>query len=220
MTTGVDGSISDAKRRIIEHLKRVESTTAPEIAQAVDTTDTAVRQHLDALEQAGLVERIASPVSGRGRPPQHWKLAALSSELFPDRHGELTVELIAAVRDALGETGLKDVIAARSARQLAAYRLALPDDASSVRVRVRRLAGVRTAEGYLAEAVDDGDDTLLIEHHCPICTAASSCQNLCRAELELFQQALGPDAKVERTQHLLSGDTRCAYRISTDVSRV
>ena len=217
MATEVDGSISDAKRRIIEHLKRVESTTAPEIAQAVDTTDTAVRQHLDALERASLVERIASPVSGRGRPPQHWKLAALSSELFPDRHGELTVELIAAVRDALGETGLNDVIAARSARQLAAYRLALPDDASSVRVRVRRLAGVRTTEGYLAEAVDDGDDTLLIEHHCPICTAASSCQNLCRAELELFQQALGPDAMVERTQHLLSGDTRCAYRISTRV---
>lgn len=214
MTIGVDGSISDAKRRIIEHLKRVESTTAPDIAQAVDTTDTAVRQHLDALEQAGLVERIHSPVSGRGRPPQHWKLSSLASELFPDRHGELTVELIGAIRDALGEAGLDDVIGARSARQLAAYRMVLPADETSVRVRVRRLADIRTAEGYLAEAIEDGDDTLLVEHHCPICTAASSCQNLCRAEMELFQKAIGPDAIVERTQHLLSGDTRCAYRIS------
>jgi hypothetical protein len=37
---------------------------------------------------------------------------------------------------------------------------------------------------------------------------------LCRTELELFQEALGDDVTVTRTQHVLSGDLRCAYRIS------
>jgi hypothetical protein len=55
---------------------------------------------------------------------------------------------------------------------------------------------------------------LLLEHHCPICDAASTCQGLCRTELELFQEALGDDVTVTRTQHVLSGDLRCAYRIS------
>ena len=58
------------------------------------------------------------------------------------------------------------------------------------------------------------DDWLLIEHHCPICVAATSCQGLCHSELELFRAALGPEVTVAREQHLLSGDTRCAYRIS------
>ena len=83
-----------------------------------------------------------------------------------------------------------------------------------MKVRVRRLAELRSAEGYLAEAVTDGQDMLLLEHHCPICDAASTCQGLCRAELDLFRETLGDDVTVERTQHVLSGDLRCAYRIS------
>ena len=63
-------------------------------------------------------------------------------------------------------------------------------------------------------AVADGEDMLLIEHHCPICNAATECQSLCRSELDVFRAALGDDAQVVREQHLLSGDTRCVYRIT------
>jgi predicted ArsR family transcriptional regulator len=81
--------------------------------------------------------------------------------------------------------------------------------------RVNALAKQRSAEGYLAEVVRDKDGAvLLVEHHCPICTAASACQGLCRSELDLFRAALGDDVTVERTQHILSGDVRCAYRVT------
>ena len=89
------------------------------------TTDTAIRQHLESLEEAGLVERFAAASTGRGRPPIRWRITELAGDLFPDRHGELTVELISAIREALGEDGLRQVIAVRSARQLDAYRQAL-----------------------------------------------------------------------------------------------
>ena len=56
---------------------------------------------------------------------------------------------------------------------------------------MRALAERRSTEGYLAEVVTDDDDLILIEHHCPICTAATSCQGLCRSELEVFRAALG-----------------------------
>lgn len=204
--------LSDAKRRIVEMLKRTDSATAHELAEQFNTTTTAVRQHLDALEQAGLVERFEGPIVGRGRPAIRWRTTPLSQELFPDRHGELTVELLDSIRTRLGEAALQQVVDQRAAEQLAAYRVAL--DGKPVPVRVRALADRRTKEGYLAEAVADGDGWLLVEHHCPICVAATSCQGLCRSELEVFQQALGPDVTVRREQHLLSGDTRCAYRIS------
>ncbi len=207
--------LTDAKRRILDRLKRADTLTAPEVAADFELTDTAVRQHLEALEHAGLVERTSAPPQGRGRPPVHWKLTPLANDLFPDRHADLTVELIEAIRESVGDDGLDDIVARRSARQLAAYRKALPDPArTSVKVRVRRLAELRSAEGYLAEAVPDGQDMLLLEHHCPICDAASACQGLCRAELELFRQALGGDVDVTRAQHVLSGDLRCAYRVS------
>lgn len=205
--------LSDAKRRIIEALKRADSSTANDLAELFGTTTTAVRQHLDALEGAGLVERFDGPISGRGRPALRWRNTPLTAELFPDRHGELSVDLIESIRSSLGEAALAKVIDARSIEQLASYRAMLPDADVSVRLRV--LAERRTSEGYLAEVVADpiSNDLYLIEHHCPICTAASACHNLCQAELEVFQGALGPSVVVSREQHLMRGDARCAYRV-------
>jgi predicted ArsR family transcriptional regulator len=140
-------------------------------------------------------------------------LTDLATELFPDRHADLTVELLASVRRALGEDGLDRVIDERSRAQLARYKAAMPDR-GSLRTQVEALARARTAEGYLAEVVDAPDGGLvLVEHHCPVCDAATSCQGLCRSELELFRDLLGDGVTVERTQHLLSGDQRCAYLV-------
>src|ERR1017187_9076154 len=206
--------LSDAKRRVLERLKRVDSATARELAVGLGLTEAAVRQHLDALEEHGLVERRGQNATGRGRPPSAWSLTPVAAELFPDRHGDLTVELIGAIRDAVGEAGLDQVIDAREVRQLRAYREVVPQDAAvSLRRRVSALAKQRSVEGYMAEARPDGDDMLLIEHHCPVCSAASACAGLCRGELALFRSVLGPDVMVERTQHLLAGDARCVYRI-------
>jgi predicted ArsR family transcriptional regulator len=212
-------TLTDAKRRLIERLKRVDDSAVAELAEQFDLTDTAVRQHLEALEALGLVERFepTSRPAVRGRPAGRWRLTALADELFPDRHADLTVELLASIREAIGEDGLAQVLAARGRHQLASYRDALPDPTtSSVRVRVRRLADLRTAEGYLAEARPDGDagGMLLVEHHCPVCEAATTCQGLCAGELELFRAALGDDVTVERVSHIVSGDARCTYRVT------
>ena len=88
--------------------------------------------------------------------------------------------------------------------------------AASLEDRVGRLAAVRTREGYMAEwrRLDDAS-FLLAENHCPICAAAATCQGLCREELSLFSAVLGDKARVERTDHILAGARRCAYRITT-----
>jgi predicted ArsR family transcriptional regulator len=54
---------------------------------------------------------------------------------------------------------------------------------------------------------------LLVENHCPICAAAKECQQFCRSELRVFQQALGDDVRVERVDHILAGARRCAYLV-------
>jgi predicted ArsR family transcriptional regulator len=141
-----------------------------------------------------------------------WCLAVPARAMFPDRHGDLTVELIGSIREALGEKALAKVIEARGGHQAAAYRAEL-NRTTSLKARVRRLAEIRTAEGYMAEARANADGYVLVEHHCPVCAAASACPGLCRSELEVFRAVLGPDVSVEREQHLLSGDQRCAYRI-------
>jgi predicted ArsR family transcriptional regulator len=118
------------------------------------------------------------------------------------------------MRRTFGEEGLGRVIQTRASEQVKRYRALMPAGTSSLKARVEALARQRTAEGYMAEVVVERPGCyLLIEHHCPICEAATCCLRLCGAELEVFRETLGADVKVERTAHLLSGDQRCVYRI-------
>jgi predicted ArsR family transcriptional regulator len=205
--------VTDAQRRILERLQRVDWAAAPTLAVELGLTGAGVRQHLDALHALGLVAvDTGSPEGRRGRPAQRWRLTPLARSVFPDRHADLTVELLGLMREELGEDAVERIVERRAAKQAVGYLQAL--DRLEGRDRAERLAQLRSAEGYVAEVVKDDDGSLvLIEHHCPVCEAASTCQGLCRGELDTFRTALGDDVSVEREQHLLSGDNRCAYRI-------
>jgi predicted ArsR family transcriptional regulator len=208
--------LSTAKQRVLEHLKMHDGATASEVAAALDITEAAVRQHIDALVDRGLVARRPQPRSqaGRGRSPVEWVLTPEAGSQFADRHGQLTVELLGAIHDALGPEGLDRVIDSRAEQQLEAYRAVVPAAGkATLEKRVRALARQRTAEGYMADVHRDGDGFVLVEHHCPICTAATACPGFCRSELELFRETLGSGVPIERTAHLLAGDVRCAYLI-------
>src|ERR1043166_5655113 len=86
--------------------------------------------------------------------------------------------------------------------------------------RLAELARVRTEEGYMAEVrAEKGGGFLLVENHCPICAAANACQGFCSTELELFRAALGPGVEVERVEHIVSGDRRCAYRVKPSAGK-
>ena len=86
---------------------------------------------------------------------------------------------------------------------MAGYRQAL-EPLSELGDRVRLLARLRTGEGYMAEVETQEDGTfLLIENHCPICTAAEAYQEFCHSELEMFEAALGACVSVSQ-EHLLA----------------
>jgi predicted ArsR family transcriptional regulator len=207
--------ITPARQRVLEILKLEEPATAADLAGELGLTETAVRQHLGALEAAGVVTSSATVPRRPGRPAATWALTDQGRRRFPDRHGDLTVQLLDAIRDALGDDGLTRVIDARTDEQLRGYREALDAAGHTLRHRVEALARQRTAEGYIAEVTDDGNGGyLLTEHHCPIGDAAKACLGFCSAELRLFADALGSDAHVERTEHLLAGGRRCTYRIT------
>lgn len=202
-----------SKRAVLDVLKRRGPSEAQEIAAELGVTPMAVRQHLYALEDDGLVAFSAAPKDGgRGRPSKLWRAEAAADAIFADAHADLSVELIGNIREVFGERGLDRLIGARTAHQIQAYRAALAT-ASTLKEKVRRLAKLRSDAGYMAEAKADGQAFLLIENHCPICRAASACTGLCRQELEVFQAALGRDVVIKRTDHILAGARRCAYEI-------
>ncbi|MDX3966848.1 MAG: formyltransferase family protein [Bradyrhizobium sp.] len=119
----------------------------------------------------------------------------------------------AHVRGEFGEAGLDRLIARRERETPRHYEAAM--NRQALEARIETLATLRAHEGYMAEWQRDEDGSFLfIENHCPICTAARACRNLCRSKLATFQKVLGASFSVERVDHLLAGARRCAYRIS------
>jgi len=204
-------SLSPPRKKILNRLKRHGPQDADALARGLGVTAMAVRQHLYALEAAGLVA-FTEEARTRGRPAKLWRATERADSYFPDAHAVLAVELIGTARAAFGDAGLDRLIAARTARQLTDYTRRLKS-ARTLKARLPALAKIRTEEGYLCDTRPDGADFLLVENHCPICDAARACLGLCRQELELFRAILGPGVSVEREDHILQGARRCAYRI-------
>ncbi len=172
----------------------------------------AVRQHLYVLRDERLVTYVseARPI---GRPVKLWKLTAAADRFFPDEHAELAINLIRAIRRALGDEGLQRVLRSRRKRREQILLEQLPAQAS-FEDRLAALAGQRTRDGYLAEVrMEDDGSYLLIENHCPIHAAAAACDALCDEELKLFRSVLGTRNGVVRQEHIRTGSRRCVYRI-------
>jgi len=199
--------------QILELLKTRGPLSAAELGESLGITSMGARRHLQALADQELVYWQESIV-GRGRPKRSWYLTARAMQRFPDRHAELSLQLIESVTELFGEQGLEKLISQREQQQLSTYQAALSTQ-HSLSDQIATLAALRRAEGYMADwqALDDGSFVLL-EHHCPICAAATACQGFCRSELEIFQTLLAGQAQVEREQHLLNDDLRCSYRIT------
>lgn len=200
--------------RLLQLLKSRGPQTAAASAQALQLSSMAARQQLEALRARGLVVTFDVRQPGAGRPSRHWQLTDAGHARFPDRHSELTVRLIEDVRLLFGAAGLEQLVRRHEQRSVHEYGAALTP-LHEVGARVRRLAALRSAEGYMAEAQLQSDGSWwLVENHCPICAAARSCQNFCRSELAVFRAVLGEGCIVERSEHLLQGARRCVYRIT------
>lgn len=201
------------RRAIVQLLKTEGALDSTSLGRRLKLTPMAVRQHLYALQDEKLVTSEERPVP-RGRPAKFWTLTADAARLFPDAYAELSVALLSAVEDTFGANGMRRLLDARLTRQQTDYAARIPK-ALPLEKKLQRLAQLRTAEGYMAEVRREGKGVfVLVENHCPICAAATACQGFCASELDLFRSILGPDVQVERTEHIVGGDRRCAYRVA------
>lgn len=199
-------------QRILGVLKAAEGLAAGEIAEQLGITSVGARQHLNRLLARGLVAFVEHRQLV-GRPRRIWRLSAAGHASFDDRHRDLASELLAAIVTSTGTEGLAGILAIREAQQLQRYRGSI-GDCRDLAGRVRRLTELRCVDGYMAECRETPDEAwLLTENHCPIAQAVKACSGICGAELRLFQEVMGREFSVVRTQHMPGGDRCCTYRI-------
>src|SRR5438270_13836192 len=91
--------------RLLELIKTGGPQTTSDLGSALGVTAEAARQQLVKMSTDGLLV-AHSESRGVGRPAQRWSLTAAGNAHFPDRHAELTVQLLRTVRTELGQLSL------------------------------------------------------------------------------------------------------------------
>jgi DeoR family suf operon transcriptional repressor len=181
--------------------------TARELAEGFGVTPNALRRHLRALEDEGLV-RYSREVRGVGAPVFAYGLTAGGEALFPQAYAPVLAAVLAAVREQAGPEGVVALLARQWDGLIAGAQARLAE--LPLGERAQLVAELRTSQGYMAEAATDGDGaTVIREHHCAIRDVAEQFPEICAAEQQLLERLLG--ARVERRGHILGGCAACEY---------
>lgn len=217
--TPMEDAVKQKVRDQILHLLKMRGAqTATALAEQLQVSPMAIRQHLQSLKAENWVTYQEEKRS-LGRPVKLWQLTEHSVSRFPDSHADLMLDVLRGVETIFGTEGMEKLVTERSRRQIQTYRVKLTEMGADQgwHHRVWAIAQLRSQEGYMAEVIEDGDGLLLVENHCPIGAAAQICSGLCNAELEVFRAVLGATVTVERIEHILKGDRRCAYRVKPQI---
>ncbi len=197
------------RRALLVALRKRGEARAEELAEQLEITVSAVRQHLQGLAAADLViHREERP--GPGRPRHVYRLAPAADALFPRSYGELTVELLDYIGDE--DPGLVQRAFERR-RRVRVERVQQRLAGLGFGERVAEVARVLDEDGYLAdcEAQPDGSFTIR-EHNCAILAVAQRYGHACGSEIAFLREVL-PDADVTRVAHILSGSHACVYEV-------
>jgi DeoR family suf operon transcriptional repressor len=198
------------RRALLIALRKRGEARAEELADELDITVGAVRQHLQGLAAGDLVaHREERP--GPGRPRHVYRLGAAAEGLFPRAYGELTVELLDYIDDE-DPTLVQRAFERRRRARVERVRSRL--EGLGFDARVAEVARVLDEDGYLAEVerLPDGGGYRILEHNCAILAVARRYGHACGAEIAFLREVL-PDADVTRTSHILTGATACAYEV-------
>ncbi len=204
-----DTAPSPTQRRVLVALKRQGEATADELADILDISASAVRQHLSALRAAGLIA-ARQDRGERGRPADRYHATEQAEPLFVTSD-DLSIEILELVADEQPEL---------VERMFDLHRQRLVDDArahladTTVEERIAAVTKLLDTRGYLCDSEQVTADHFRINlHNCAIWNVASRFRKACTSELEFLQGVL-PDATVQRVTHKTSGAHTCAYDIA------
>ena len=208
---------SSTRRAVLELLKRNGPQTVAQLGAELGVSGVAVRRHLEALEQDGLLQQTTRP-QGRGRPAHVYALTDRGHDLFPRNYHQLVAQLLDAAGTEFGDAAIARLFDHRQQSLAGLY-------AGRTRGRplpelARALAAIQDENGYMAECAPAGEGEFVVrEHNCAIARVASCWPTACQHELALFQELAGPGVEVERIAHIQAGDATCAYVLRRSAAR-
>lgn len=201
---------NSTRKTIIKLLKRSGGMTIEELSKKVNITPMGVRQHLLALEKKGIVRYITQK-HGIGRPGFVYMLTPKADMFFPKTNAQFAIDILRKLRELGSPEKFSQVLDARKKRLLHSCREALAGTTSRADA-LQKIKEVLEADGHIIEITRENGHFHFRNFHCPIREVASEFEEICRHDLSLMKELLGPGIVMD--QNIIQGDIACRYVIS------
>ncbi len=206
--------LSEAKAALIDMMKVEGEISVDDAVDELELAKTTIRQHLQLLEQYGLVKRRQQR-QGRGRPRIMYSLTEDAREFYPNLEGDLLRELVAyliqqghlAIVDDFFRTQWE-----KDEQKLLAQTRAT---GGSWQARMDVLGAFLSERGFLPEVGEDGQSYTVKVCNCPYRSAVSATRLPCRLESDLLENISG--RRVDRVEYILDGDPCCVYEFGAEL---
>ena len=210
---GVRGTIpathdQPTRERVVRSILVNGASTAAALAERLDLTPAAVRRHLDALLEEGMIaarEPRSQATRGRGRPAKVFVLTEAGRDHFDQQYDDLAVQALRFLAETGGEQAVREFANRRVEFIEERFGATLADNPHLSPTEA--LAQIFTEEGYAASVRDISVGDQLCQQHCPVSHVAHEFPQLCEAETEAIGRVLG--RHVQRLATIAHGDGVC-----------
>ena len=203
--------LSSGDRTVIDILRLEDGVGIDDLSKALGVTATAVRQRLDRLIEAGLVERstAAAVTRQRGRPAHVFKLTPKGSRSGGDNFRDLALVLWRHLRSAV-DPAVRQGFLRRVGSGLAdAYRVGVA--APEVGDRLLEVAEIFQARDISCGVEQRDGLHVLTTYGCPYPDLAEEDRAICAAERLMLQDLVG--GAVSLSECRLDGANCCRFTV-------
>lgn len=205
--------VLSSDKAILDLLRKRDTLTVTELADAIGVTATAVRQRLTRLLAHGLIRRQATK-EGRGRPSHHYGLTDKGQRETGSNFADLAMALwqeVRAIKDPEIRRGLLQRI---SSRMVEAYRPRVGQGRDERMDAVVQLFNDR----QVPFEVDRSNPLLpvLTALACPYPELAEQDRSICSLERMMFSELVGENLRLSSCR--LDGEKCCSFEPTAAVA--
>ncbi len=201
-----DGS---TRERVLQLVVEEGPISAAALGRKLNLTAAAVRRHLDAMTEQGIVEikNVTTRRKGAGRPSRRYVISQRGQEVLGDDYLSLTRKALSLLEETVQEDAARTLATRYFGEFEAKYRQRL-EGIRDLDERTERLSELFNEDGFAGFTRLVGRDnpllamqsTQLCQGHCPVREIAAAHPVFCEEETEMISRLLEVDVRRLSTQ--------------------
>ncbi|QPK94582.1 MarR family transcriptional regulator [Actinomyces sp. zg-332] len=205
------------RNQILDLIVEKGPITSITLGKILKLTSAAIRRHITALEQAGMIKKYEPPNGAkktRGRPSRYYVATENARDKMPKEYSNLANRALDYLSKIAGPEAISSFAASRSRELERKYAPIINAAGKDPVMRAHALADALSEDGYAATVRQVGDGTVAIQicqGNCPVQEVAGEFPQLCEAEAMAFSKLL--NVNVQRLATLAGGDHVCTTHV-------